>query len=103
MSEVPTPKCHDWQPIPSWSGRYRCSVCKAVGYRGMVTYDRDRTPTEQVAGPAKTTRRCVSIWPYICKYKGCKAPATGFKKYQFCWAHNTPPPSPTPPRPIPEM
>lgn len=91
-----TPKCHDWQPIPKWSGRYKCSVCGVVGYRGIVTYDHDKAPSEQIAGQAKTPRRCATIWPYICKAKGCKAQATGFGRYQLCRGHNPPPIPPTP-------
>ncbi len=31
------PPCqHDWQPLPKWFGRYRCSKCKVVGYRPTV-------------------------------------------------------------------
>jgi hypothetical protein len=90
VAEVTPPiKCHDWQPIPRWSGRYKCSVCMAVGYRGMVTFDHDVPMAEQVAGQAKTVRRCSTIWPYICKSKGCKAPAVGFGKYQFCRGHTS--------------
>jgi len=22
---------HDWQPIPNWFARYRCSICRVVG------------------------------------------------------------------------
>lgn len=101
---TPPVKCHDWQPIPRWSGRYKCSVCGAVGYRGIVTFDPDKPMEEQIAGQAKTPHRCRSIWAYICRSKGCKAPAVGFGKYQFCRGHTTPPPPPPkPPRPIPEL
>lgn len=104
MTDTPTatPKCHDWQPIPRWSGRYKCSICGVIGYRGMVTYDHDKAPTEQIAGQAKTPKRCVTIWPYLCKSKGCKAGAVGFGKYQFCRAHSAPPPSRPPAPPTPE-
>jgi hypothetical protein len=27
---------HVWRPIPGARGRYRCSVCPAVGYRDLV-------------------------------------------------------------------
>lgn len=98
----PVPKCHDWQPIPKWSGRYKCSVCGAMGYRGMVTFNPEESADAQGAWQANTPRRCATIFPYICKSKGCKAAATGFGKYQFCRAHKDPKESPKPPRPIPE-
>lgn len=106
MTDTPAPKCHDWHPIPSWSGRYRCSVCKAVGYRGIVTESPVEDGVGQAAWQAKTAQRRATIFPYICKSKGCKAPATGFGRYQFCRGHSTPPPPQAPsrpPKPIPEM
>ncbi len=93
------PKCHDWQPVPRWSGRYKCSVCGALGYRGMVTATPLEKGEEQAAWQAKTPQRQATIFAYVCKSKGCKAHAVGFGKYQFCLAHKTIAPHPSrPPR-----
>lgn len=81
-------------------------MCKAVGYRGIVTESPVEDGVEQAAWQAKTAQRRATIFPYICKSKGCKAPATGFGRYQFCRGHSTPPPPQAPsrpPKPIPEM
>ena len=26
---------HNWEPMFRWTGRYRCSICKAIGYRAV--------------------------------------------------------------------
>ena len=91
--QAPVTKCHDWQPVPKWSGRYRCSVCGALGYRGIVTSTPLEEGEEQAAWQAKTHQRRATIFPYVCKAKGCKAHAVDFGKYQFCRAHKTPPAS----------
>lgn len=52
---------HDWQPVSRWSGRYRCAVCAAFGYRGIVT---------PVSGAS-------AIRPYRCYVKGCSNPGIG--------------------------
>jgi hypothetical protein len=28
---------HDWQPIPNWFARYRCSICRVVGVPELRT------------------------------------------------------------------
>lgn len=79
---------HIWEPIPKFSGRYRCTHCGCMGYRGIVTADGDGTPgSHQTAWQSKTAQRAFSIFPYICKSQGCKAPAKGYGRYQFCAAH----------------
>lgn len=27
---------HDWQHIPEWTARYKCTACGVLGYRGAV-------------------------------------------------------------------
>ena len=94
---------HKWSPVQGWQGRYRCSDCGILGYRGMATYDRESKPNEQAAWQAATPKRCATIFPYICKAKECKSPALGYGRYQFCRAHGGGhPPSPKP-RPIPDL
>lgn len=44
---------HDWESVPKWQGRYRCKLCGAVGYRGLMK-----------AGGSKADRG--SILPYGC-------------------------------------
>lgn len=79
---------HVWEPLPRFSGRYRCTHCGAIGYRGIVTADGDGAPGgHQTAWQSKTARRAFNIWAYICKSKGCKAPAVGWGKHQYCAAH----------------
>lgn len=75
---------HFWQPIEGWVGRYRCTHCKAVGYRGAVT-------AEHHEG------NITGIYPYVCQKTGCSEvavqkrstdPATGrAKKIQRCAEH----------------
>jgi hypothetical protein len=51
-----TPICtHDWQPIPGWYARYRCSLCEVIGCKfGVVV--------------AKYgAHRSVAIEPYRCQ------------------------------------
>jgi len=54
---------HDWKPIQGWSGRYRCRVCRVIGYRKAETKGRDESP---VGGSV--------IAPYVCRK--CRGPAT---------------------------
>lgn len=85
---APVLTCHVWEPVPNFSGRYRCSLCNCMGYRGIVTVDGDGAPGgHQTAWQSKTPRRAFTIWPYICKAEGCKAPAQGYGKYQYCKGH----------------
>jgi hypothetical protein len=57
---------HDWQPIPNWYARYRCSICHAVGAKfGVVC--------------AKYGVRSTEIRPYRCEARPggvkCENPA----------------------------
>jgi hypothetical protein len=57
---------HDWQPIPNWYARYRCSNCNAVGAKfGVVC--------------AKYGVRSTEIRPYRCEARPggvkCENPA----------------------------
>jgi hypothetical protein len=60
-----------WEPMPRWSGRYRCSVCKAIGYRYAEAprsggYNRHG---KFIGAPEH-------IVPYKCSVKGCDGLAT---------------------------
>jgi hypothetical protein len=58
---------HDWQPIPNWYARYRCTICHVMGCKFGVVVCRH--------GAA----RSVEIQPYRCEArcggKKCNAPA----------------------------
>jgi hypothetical protein len=68
---------HDWQPIVRWNGRYRCSLCEAIGYRAI---------TNEM--PTAYGRRTSEIVPYRCSK--CSEPAVRYGKRQFCREHNKP-------------
>jgi hypothetical protein len=57
---------HSWRPIPRWSGRYRCTLCQAIGYRDIVV---SRLLPGEVTRQKKRSSRII---PYICDYKDCK-------------------------------
>jgi len=70
---------HDWQPIPGWFARYRCSICRVIGWKPrMVTLCRAHG---------------TEIEPYRCEIvrdrRRCKAPAVFAKdgKHFRCEAH----------------
>ena len=50
---------HDWRPVLTWSGRYRCQGCQCFGYRRVVL------PTEINRATGH------QITPYRCAVKGC--------------------------------
>ncbi len=57
---------HDWQPIPNWYARYRCSICHVIGAKfGVVC--------------AKYGVRSMEIRPYCCGARSggvkCENPA----------------------------
>jgi hypothetical protein len=58
---------HDWQPIPNWYARYRCSTCHVIGVKLMAVAPRE-------AGIRRT-----EIQPYRCgaqsRGQRCGAPA----------------------------
>lgn len=56
---------HDWEALPARNGRYRCRLCRALGYRGIVAVDSD--PASRPDGswqirPAKLAK----IFAYRC-------------------------------------
>jgi hypothetical protein len=59
---------HDWQPIPGWYARYRCSICQVIGCKFGV-----------VVGPYREHPRSVQIAPYRCESRcggvKCNEPA----------------------------
>lgn len=62
---------HEWKPIPSWYGRYRCALCGALGYRGIVSAGIAEDENEQ---------KKVSILPYKCDRAKCTRPAVQKRK-----------------------
>lgn len=66
---------HDWQPVISWSGRYRCDSCGVLGYRGVTQPN------------VHTDYKPAEIFPYICKKKGCTRGAMVVGKRQVCSEH----------------
>ena len=76
------PMCaHDWQPIPNWYARYRCSICHVVGVKLVAVAPR-------AAGVRRT-----EIQPYrcgaTCRGQRCSAPAvhSGAGKKFRCAEH----------------
>lgn len=62
---------HLWEPIPSWSGRYRCSACKTVGYRFSTVSGQHKPNKNAAVGPDH-------IEPYRCGHRdSAKAPTCG--------------------------
>lgn len=66
---------HDWQPgfAPA---RYRCTQCKALGYRGILNQSDTQDP-----------KRASKIIPYACNVKDCNQPAIARKPKQLCATH----------------
>jgi hypothetical protein len=67
METTTRPACtHDWQPIPGWYARYRCTLCHAIGCKFGVVQ-------------AKHVTRSNEIQPYRCEVRHggerCNAPA----------------------------
>jgi hypothetical protein len=76
---------HDWQP-GGGMGRYRCSVCFALGYRGIIN-QAQKTGGERSYEPgSRGSKRMSSIIEYRCKSKDCKLPAVN-RKPQKCATH----------------
>jgi hypothetical protein len=44
---------HDWQPIAGWYARYRCAICRAVGYKAGAVHPQHA--------------RSMAIVPYRCE------------------------------------
>lgn len=82
---------HQWEPVLAYSGRYRCALCQCLGYRGIVTANREdgAASDRQVAWQSNTVKRAVTIFPYICQKKDCRKPAIYKGKRQFCKEHST--------------
>ena len=73
---------HDWQPIAGWYARYRCAVCRAVGYKPGAVHPQHA--------------RNMAIVPYRCEAtcggKRCGQPAVDSRrgKHFRCAAHVRP-------------
>ena len=73
---------HDWQPIPGWYARYRCSICHVIGYKPGAVHPQHA--------------RRIAIVPYRCEAQcggaRCKEPAVhnGYRKKFRCAAHVRP-------------
>lgn len=74
---------HVWAPIMGWSGRYTCTVCNVIGYRGVVT---DGGYND--ACPRNAIKRESVIHPYKCQKHGCTSLAVRSRKGKHrCEAH----------------
>jgi len=70
---------HQWDPISSWIGRYRCARCDAIAYKHIVL------PNDML-----NPRRTAEITPYKCQEKGCGKNAVYIGRKsdkKFCKAH----------------
>jgi len=78
---------HDWQPIPNWYARYRCSICRVVGGKfGVIC--------------ARYGVRNAEIQPYRCgaRTRGVKCPnpavhsshGKNFRCAEHCRREHTP-------------
>lgn len=56
---------HDWQPIPTWGMRRKCSRCHTIGYLGAAI-------------PPAGMRRAMAVYEYKCPK--CHNPTTLYKK-----------------------
>jgi hypothetical protein len=64
-----------WEPILGWSGRYRCSKCRVVGYR--------RAAAPKSCGynrKGKFVGAPENIVEYICREKGCNKYVTACRE-----------------------
>jgi len=69
-----------WEPISGWSSRYRCTVCKSIGYSRAAAPKSIYNKNGIFIGAPET------IVPYMCKVKGCNAFATS-RNPQRCKNH----------------
>lgn len=53
---------HNWQPIPNWMARYKCSKCYTIGFKGVIQPRFYKTS---------------QMYEYKCKK--CKGPTTVYK------------------------
>lgn len=83
-----TKHAHDWQPIQTWSARYRCSSCGALGWKRIARLYRDATGVLDSANRADVARP-TEIVPYVCTHRGCNKDAVTHarKRGQFCREH----------------
>lgn len=56
---------HDWQPIMGWYARYRCAICRVIGYKPGAVH------TQHARSMAITPYRC----EVRCGGKRCAGPA----------------------------
>ena len=75
---------HNWVPLIGWVGRYQCSGCDAIGYKGVAVLE------QSVHSDGYKTK----IHAYLCKGRRdgapCGRPATvAARKRQLCWEHET--------------
>ena len=54
---------HTWEYVPNWMGRYRCTTCGVLGYKGVIL-------------PDGLGRKRQGVIPYRCPK--CHGPTTKF-------------------------
>lgn len=67
---------HDWQPVPGWGARYRCTKCQAYGHKANITNQIVKIPM-------------IGIVPYVCQVPGCNqmAQVSSSKGKRRCFKH----------------
>lgn len=77
MAWEPCTEGHAWEPIPGWYGRYKCTDCWVLGYRGTVLID--ESGSDRQLGFRRTDRQgSGNIIAYRCPK--CKGHTTAHKK-----------------------
>jgi hypothetical protein len=51
---------HDWQPIPNWYARYRCTLCNAVGAKFGVVQGKHCKRSNEIQ-PYRCVARCGGV------------------------------------------
>lgn len=75
-----------WEALPRWGGRYRCSECGAIGYRGLAAR------SSRAKRDAITEYSCSKSVKIDGKRKRCPehAVAKNARKAWVCVEHRTP-------------
>jgi len=80
MSWKPCAGNHAWEPLLGWYGRYKCTECFVLGYRGtvLIAVSEEGAPIARhlLTGPIRG--KAQAILPYKCPK--CKGPTTTHHK-----------------------